>query len=135
MLHLLLNFLFVFLFFPLDFTQEKDIASADSSKVHLLILLGKSSSLILTGFLWQLLTQCFCFYLDMPNKLRMLTYHFSKKHPRLLFFIRSFKYYLGTNEGYLLLQEVWYCTGITKPHKIILIAFFCVCFFLYVSMQ
>ena len=43
--------------------------------------------------------------------------------------------WVGSNEGYLLLQGVAYSTGITKLHEIIVDTFFCfcVCFFLYVS--
>ena len=35
--------------------------------------------------------------------------------------------YVGFNEGYLLLQEVAHCTGITKLHENIVSTFFCLC--------
>ena len=33
--------------------------------------------------------------------------------------LRCFKCQVGSNEGYLLLQQIVYCTGIPKPHEII----------------
>ena len=33
--------------------------------------------------------------------------------------------WVGTNQGYLLLQGFTHCTGITKPHEIIVNTFFC----------
>jgi hypothetical protein len=35
---------------------------------------------------------------------------------------------VGSKEGYLLIQEVAYCTGITKPHLITVNTFFCLFF-------